>query len=292
MKSSSTLVNVFVIAFSFLLLMSCQESLPFTTRVIDNDLTTTEIKQLRSDLLSIEKQYKNRYKVFNNLEHYIDYMDQMATDQEIEKLKAFFVHDLIYNTDQWHNHAPHIAPTTLRDILKKFEQTHPNSPYKAIIIDAVASLYVDTATTPFIGFSAKNIDGTTINLSDFSSKVLILDYWATWCSPCLEQEPYWETLVEKYANEKDIIFIKISIDKDQIAWKNHVESNLVFDNQIDLIVDNPTQFQSEQGVSSLPRYSIISCDGNYYTPYAPKPKSSTFDYLIQQMISSCRKQVK
>ena len=61
------------------------------------------------------------------------------------------------------------------------------------------------------GFSGKNIDGKEINLSDYRGKVVLLDFWASWCVPCREEFPF---LVKFYQEHQkgDFIVLAVNID--------------------------------------------------------------------------------
>ncbi len=68
----------------------------------------------------------------------------------------------------------------------------------------------DKGTIPV--FTMENVDGTTFNLADHKGKVMIIDLWATWCSPCKKELPSFINLVKKYEG-KDFIMIGVSVDE-------------------------------------------------------------------------------
>jgi thiol-disulfide isomerase/thioredoxin len=63
-------------------------------------------------------------------------------------------------------------------------------------------------------FSLPNLDGKQVNLKDFSNKVVIIDFWATWCGPCREEIPHLNKLYEDYRG-KGLEIIGISMDTDE-----------------------------------------------------------------------------
>jgi thiol-disulfide isomerase/thioredoxin len=62
-------------------------------------------------------------------------------------------------------------------------------------------------------FALKNLAGKTVRLSDMKGKVVVLDFWATWCGPCKESFPAMQELVNNYAAKKDeVAFFFIDVE--------------------------------------------------------------------------------
>ena len=63
-------------------------------------------------------------------------------------------------------------------------------------------------------FKGKDINGKEIQLSDFRGKIVLLDFWASWCGPCQEEFPF---LVDLYADHKkdDFIVLAVNIDNEK-----------------------------------------------------------------------------
>lgn len=62
------------------------------------------------------------------------------------------------------------------------------------------------------GFSLQNLDGKIVNLSEFKGKVVILDFWATWCGPCRMEIPAFIQLQKKYG-KRGFTFVGVSLDR-------------------------------------------------------------------------------
>jgi cytochrome c biogenesis protein CcmG/thiol:disulfide interchange protein DsbE len=61
-------------------------------------------------------------------------------------------------------------------------------------------------------FTLKNLDGKSVRLSDFKDKVVILDFWATWCPPCRNEIPHFIELQEKYGS-RGLAVVGVSVDQ-------------------------------------------------------------------------------
>ena len=78
----------------------------------------------------------------------------------------------------------------------------------------LASSQETTAAAP--AFEAKTSTGKTITLAQFRGQVVLMDFWASWCKPCLEEFPF---LIDLYNENKDKNFIVLAINVDEDAAK-------------------------------------------------------------------------
>lgn len=63
-------------------------------------------------------------------------------------------------------------------------------------------------------FITKTVDGQELKLADYKGKFVLLDFWATWCGPCLGETPHLKEIFEKYGKRKDFAIIGLSLDND------------------------------------------------------------------------------
>ena len=68
-------------------------------------------------------------------------------------------------------------------------------------------------------FDFQNQEGEKVNLQQFVGKYVIIDVWASWCSPCKKEYPILRAFSEKY---KDIVFVSISCDAQEFRWKREM----------------------------------------------------------------------
>lgn len=70
-----------------------------------------------------------------------------------------------------------------------------------------------------LDYTLAGLDGEPLELSSLRGKVLVLDFWATWCGPCRVQQPLYEEVMERFAGRDDVVFLNINTDdkRDQVA---------------------------------------------------------------------------
>lgn len=64
-------------------------------------------------------------------------------------------------------------------------------------------------------FTLTRIDGSSLNLDGQRGKVIVMNFWATWCGPCLTEMPLFEKAIAKYKEDKDVFFLAINTDEDR-----------------------------------------------------------------------------
>ena len=115
---------------------------------------------------------------------------------------------------------------------------------------------------PAPDFTLNTLDGKTVKLSDLKGQVVLLDFWATWCPPCIQ----WLPTVGEIANERKIGVKSFAIDVGESAAtvqafvKNHKVT-------VDILLDPRHQVADEYGVTALPTTLIIKPDGTIYKAF-------------------------
>jgi thiol-disulfide isomerase/thioredoxin len=61
-------------------------------------------------------------------------------------------------------------------------------------------------------FTIKTLEGKELNLADFRGKYVLLDFWATWCAPCLAEMPNLQAIQDQYAKDPRFVIIGLSVD--------------------------------------------------------------------------------
>jgi thiol-disulfide isomerase/thioredoxin len=63
-------------------------------------------------------------------------------------------------------------------------------------------------------FTISSLDGDRLNLESLRGKVVIMDFWATWCGPCRAQHPLYAQVMKNFAGRSDVVFLSIDTDED------------------------------------------------------------------------------
>ncbi|HUL14831.1 MAG TPA: TlpA disulfide reductase family protein [Terriglobales bacterium] len=117
------------------------------------------------------------------------------------------------------------------------------------------------APDPKLDF-ALELEGKPEHLSDFRGKVVVLNFWATWCPPCVEEAPALNQL-QKYIEPKGGTILGVSVDEDPTAYAKFLADHGVdFPTWRDPAVDGNTwPIANEYGTKMIPETYVINRDG-------------------------------
>jgi peroxiredoxin len=73
-------------------------------------------------------------------------------------------------------------------------------------------------------FSVTTTDGQKISMDDLQGKVVLLDFWATWCGPCREALPHIRNVAKKFQGQP-LVILSVSLDADEGKWKEFIAKN-------------------------------------------------------------------
>ncbi len=148
------------------------------------------------------------------------------------------------------------------NILSKFPATYDNDPSIERIRAQVTSEKNTAVGMKYTNLTMENPEGQEVSLSDYvgNGKLVLIDFWATWCGPCRREMPNIVSLYDKYKN-KGFEIVGVSFDNNAEAWRNGIKQmNMTWPQMSDL-----KGWQSEggavYGISSIPYTILISGDG-------------------------------
>jgi cytochrome c biogenesis protein CcmG/thiol:disulfide interchange protein DsbE len=107
-------------------------------------------------------------------------------------------------------------------------------------------------------FTLPAVDGSMVSMSDYRGKVVLVDFWATWCPPCQEMIPVLSKLNKRYS-DKGLVILGVSLDRDGLE----VLGSFVHENMIPykVIMGDTRIGNAFGGVSTIPTLYIVDRDG-------------------------------
>lgn len=107
-------------------------------------------------------------------------------------------------------------------------------------------------------FAFTSLQGEYITLDDLKGKVVVLDFWGTWCPPCVASVPELRSLHKRYSNEPSFVLIGISSDGDEQAWREFTGKNRMIWPQYR---DRDHKILSAFNIRAFPTYILIDHEG-------------------------------
>jgi peroxiredoxin len=133
---------------------------------------------------------------------------------------------------------------------------------------------------PAPNFTLNDPKGSPVRLSDYKGKVVLLNFWATWCHGCVQEMPWFMEFQDKY-RDKGLAVIGVSTDDD--GWKSvtpFVREKKV--NYVVLIDDK--KVSAEFGLAAMPMTVLIDRDGNIVSKHEGVVDRDAFEKKILSLL--------
>lgn len=131
-------------------------------------------------------------------------------------------------------------------------------------------------------FAALNINKKSVKLSDLKGKVILLDFWATWCGPCIQAFPQIEAIKQYFINDSNVVIQSVSIDENTAKWESAVSKYNLGKNTWIINRYAIPEYQ----LYSLPRIVIV--DKNFrvasFSGFEPSDKEGLIQFIEKLLI--------
>jgi thiol-disulfide isomerase/thioredoxin len=133
-------------------------------------------------------------------------------------------------------------------------------------IESAYNEYLNAGANPAQGpvapeISMKDPNGKVLKLSSLRGKIVLIDFWASWCGPCRRESPNVVKLYKQYKDKGFTVF-SVSLDDDAAAWKKAIAADgLIWPNHVSDLKGWETPMVQTYGISGIPHTVLIDKQG-------------------------------
>lgn len=104
----------------------------------------------------------------------------------------------------------------------------------------------------------------------WEGKIIYVDFWASWCAPCLRAMPFSKELEKQLLNE-DVVFVYLALNDKEKAWRDMSKKYQIVENNYLIINSRSSKFITQTNLDVIPRYMIYDRNGKLIHQHAPAP---------------------
>ena len=138
---------------------------------------------------------------------------------------------------------------------QSFAESNPFPEYTEALQAGMNKLSTLQPGQPAPDFTLHDPDGQSVSLSQFKGKVVLLDFWASWCGPCIADLGTLRKIKEQVAAQP-VVFLNVSLDANEAAWKQAIAKH-----EIKGVHVRSEQVAQAYNVSGIPRYYLVDPQG-------------------------------
>ena len=136
---------------------------------------------------------------------------------------------------------------------------------------------------PAPDFALKDINGQTVHLSDYKGKVVILDFWATWCGPCRMEIPWF---IELQRQDKDRGLEVLGVSMDDNGWADVKPFLAEMKVNYRVVIGDDKTAETYGGVDSLPTTFLIDREGKIAIVHVGLANRKDIEDGVEQLLQS------
>lgn len=160
--------------------------------------------------------------------------------------------------------------SVLEQVAQAYEQKYQGQQAASTFrsqVDQISSAYTDYANTnngsnPAPEISMNTPEGKLLKLSDLKGKVVLIDFWASWCGPCRKENPNVVRLFKKY-EKQGFTVLSVSLDEDPDAWQAAIQKDgLIWKNHVSELKGWESSATAAYGFDGIPYTVLVNREGN------------------------------
>lgn len=242
----------------------------------DNPFTET----LPNNLLY---KYEIDYLILNDsissLSHFLAFIEERTPNKDLEDfLKIIYLKELLQDPSYWLKHQHLFNRINLEQALEK----ESNNEYLNLISETLTYYFDGLNGKKASNFELIDLKGDTVEFINKLDMLVVLDVWATWCGPCINQKPVFEKLAKEFDGR--VNFISVSVDMKPLKWSQFF-SNSIDDTIGEYIVPGGfrSSFADDYHITSIPRYILIGQDGTILNGNLSSPSENMKNEILSNL---------
>lgn len=228
------------------------------------------LKTILFDIIYLDKADKSRSKrVYNISEIYKNLPNKISSNDLVKKFRIICLEEMI----EQGNPLDEVIK-----LLDKFNLEYSDSNFQNYFqtkhLIELKKKYNSSNELNLLDSNGQAISFNNLK-NNLKGNVIYIDFWASWCAPCRKAMPASKKILNELYEKEKVVFIYLSIDTDNEAWKNasKVEGIESYKHNYLILNQDKSEFMNNLKVTEIPRYMIFDTNGKLVEDNAPGPTS-------------------
>ncbi|WP_299530119.1 TlpA disulfide reductase family protein [Ulvibacterium sp.] len=212
-------------------------------------------------LYTYELEYLRENDSITNIGAFLDFVEQKTRNGDnADFLKSIYIKSLMERPHYWPKHEDLLNSESLRELIKREKSNRYFT-----LIEQLSKVYLATQKGEMAyDFTAENLKGEKVKLSDYRGKIVFIDNWASWCGPCIAGRPRLKKMAARLRERDDIAFLFVSLDVKKTNWMDFLEneeSPMDYHSELFIKKGMSTDYGKNYNIKFIPKYMLIDKEG-------------------------------
>ncbi|WP_169719409.1 TlpA family protein disulfide reductase [Olivibacter sitiensis] len=161
--------------------------------------------------------------------------------------------------------------------------------YRTKISDIKLFRLAVMAGQPAFPFELRDTLGNTIHLADLAGKTVYVDFWASWCGPCIAEFPAARELEAEFKSDDRLLFISVSLDDRETDWRKGIKQHKPVGQQYWAQGGFKSELAKRYNVYAIPHYMLLDEGGRFVQYKAPRPSQGGLQEMLHAILKEEKK---